>query len=383
MTHRMLLLAGLCEGESVIENVELSDDVAATVGCLRAIGADVTNPTKTSVKVRGVDIKSIRPSSVFDCRECGSTLRFFIPVCMVSGAPAELTGSPRLLQRPLGAYEKIAREQNIGFSVNEKSVNFKGPLHGGTFELPGDVSSQFVSGLLFVLPLLEDKSVIRLTGKVESRPYIDMTLDAIKRFGGEARWISDRELLIPGRQTYHPVNALIEGDWSNAAPFFAMQYYGWDVDVKGLDTDSKQGDRVITDHLLNLSSKNEPVDLSDAPDLGPVEFAFAALKYGGRFTGVRRLRFKESDRVAAMADELRKFGCSMSCSVNDVRIGECDIRTPDCVLDGHNDHRIVMALSFLCCFTGGAIDGAEAVNKSFPGFFKELEKLKVRITYEA
>lgn len=381
MTHRLLILAALSDGVSEIGNLAFSEDVKATIRCLSAIGVSVETISEDSVRITGVG-KSIRPQTLLDCGESGSTLRFMIPVCMMSEGEAQLTGSARLLQRPLSVFSELANRQGIRFTKDNEKLTVGNGLQADCFTLPGNISSQFVSGLLFVLPLLNGDSRILLTGNIESRSYIDMTLYAIRLFGGKAQWVGERELYIPGNQRYLPVNTEIEGDWSNAAFFYAMQYAGFDVQVEGLRDDSPQGDRVCLEHFKNLSSRNEPVDLSDCPDLGPVEFVFAVLKYGGCFFGIKRLRLKESDRVQAMAEELRKIGYSMLCSDNEVRIGVCRLRKPDSAFSGHNDHRIVMALAVLCCFTGGVIDGAESVNKSFPDFFQKLEDLKVKIRYE-
>lgn len=372
MAHRILICAGLAKGESRIANVAPSEDVLATLDCLNALGAVVSLDGR-NVTVRGTDIFSVSDDTVLRCRECGSTLRFLIPLCLLSGQNVVLKGSETLLRRPLSVYETLCVEQGLLFSRGSNALRLCGPLQSGRYAMDGGVSSQFVSGLLFALPLLAKDSTLRLLPPVESRPYIDMTLSAMGRFGVMADWRDEQTLFIPGGQRYHPQNVTAEGDWSNAAFFLAMG-----IPVEGLDPDSLQGDRRCVSLMERLQKECSEVDLSDCPDLGPVLFAFAAAHHGGRFTGTRRLRDKESDRIAAMAAELNKFGIALSAEENTVTVG-AGLRRPAETLDGHGDHRIVMALATLCVRTGGTIRGAEAVKKSFPDFFDRLRALQIEV----
>ena len=371
MAHRKLICAGLAAGESVIRGVAPSQDVLATLDCLRALGAECRYQGDT-VTVRGTDPFSAPDHAVLPCRECGSTLRFFVPLALLGGGDAVLTGSETLLRRPLGVYADLCRERGLRFEQSAAALSVRGPLPAGTFVLPGDVSSQFVSGLLFALPLLPGDSAIRLLPPVESRPYIDMTLSALRAFGVRAGWLDETTLSVPGGQRYQPRELAVEGDWSNAAFFLALG-----VPVTGLDADSLQGDRICVEYFKALDAGCAELDISDCPDLGPVLFAYAAARHGGRFTGIRRLRIKESDRAAAMAEELEKFGVLVALGENVAAVGT-GLRAPERLLDGHNDHRIVMALSVLCARTGGTICGAEAVDKSFPDFFDRLNAIGVR-----
>ena len=372
MAHRMLICAGLAKGESRIANVTPSEDILATLDCLNALGA-VCKVNGNHVTVCGTDVFSVPNGAVLLCRECGSTLRFLIPLCLLGGQAVTLRGSETLLRRPLSVYETLCTEQGLLFSRSSDALRLRGPLQSGSYAIDGGVSSQFVSGLLFALPLLPRDSTLRLLPPVESRPYIDMTLSAMRRFGVTATWRDEQTLYIPGGQRYHPQNATVEGDWSNAAFFLAMG-----IPVEGLDPDSLQGDRRCVSLMERLQKECSEVDLSDCPDLGPVLFAFAAAHYGGRFTGTRRLRDKESDRIAAMAAELNKFGIALSAEENTVTVG-AGLRRPAETLDGHGDHRIVMALATLCVRTGGTIRGAEAVKKSFPDFFDRLRALQIEV----
>lgn len=370
VAHRLLLCAGLAAGKSVIRGVAPSEDVLATTDCLRALGAHC-EPDGDAAAVDGT--KLLTRTETLCCRESGSTLRFFAPLCLLDGRERTLTGSARLFERPLGVYEDICRARGLLFEKNDRSLRLAGRLTPGEYELPGDVSSQFVSGLLFALPRLAGESVIRLRPPVESRAYIDMTTDALRAFGADTRWRDETTIVVPGNQRLFPRDLTVEGDWSNAAFFLALG-----ADVTGLRAESLQGDRVCAAHLAALRAGAAAIDLSGCPDLGPVLFAFAAAHHGGTFTGTRRLRIKESDRVETMRQELAKFGVSVTAEDDCVTVG-CGVQTPTQPLCGHNDHRVVMALAVLCTMTGGTIEGADAVRKSFPDFFAKLKELSIEV----
>ena len=255
----------------------------------------------------------------------------------------------------------------------------QGSLKGGTFPIPGDISSQFITGLLFALPLADRDSVIQITTPLESKSYISLTRQALRAFGVSAQWQDSRTLLIPGGQHYHAADMTVEGDYSGAAFYAAMNALGSDITVTGLSPDSLQGDRVYKQHFESLCAGCPEIDISDCPDLGPVLFAVAAAKNGAVFTGTRRLRLKESDRAAAMARELAAFGTRVTVEENSVTVMPEGFHPPERVLCGHNDHRIVMSLAVLLTLTGGEIDGAQAVRKSFPDFFEKLQMLGIDV----
>ena len=380
MAHRLLICAGLSAGESVVRHLAFSEDVKATIDCLRALGAEIRLDGSTAY-VTGTDARrTLGASAVLPCRECGSTLRFFTPLCMLSGEERILRGSDYLMTRPMGVYEEIARDQGITFDKATDSITVCGTLKSGVYEVAGNISSQFISGLLFALPLLDGDSEIRLLPPVESKPYIDMTLSALRDFGV----VIDEDgttYRIRGGQQYCPQDVPVEGDYSNAAFFEALNYAGADVTVEGLRADTLQGDSVYKILYQKIKSGESPIDIADCPDLGPVLFAVAALCGGCRFTGTRRLRIKESDRADAMRQELGKFGVTVEVGENEVVVCDDALRAPDAICSGHGDHRIVMALAVLMTKTGGVIDGAEAVKKSFPDFFDKLRDLGVELTY--
>ncbi len=378
MAHRLLICAGLASGESTVRGIAESEDIKATLDCLCALGARYTE-TGGNVTVTGTDRPELGAGSVLHCRESGSTMRFFVPLALLGGKNAVLDGSRTLLTRPLGVYRDICREKGLLFSQDENSVVVKGPLPAGEYTVPGNISSQFISGLLFALPLADGDSVIKILPPAESSPYIALTVRALTLFGIDVRHPDANTLIIKGGSKYRPADVAVEGDWSNSAFFAALNTFGGSVKITGLDENSLQGDKIYTKHFESLSKGAPVIHIGDCPDLAPILFAAAAAKYGGVFTGTRRLRMKESDRAECMAAELRKFGTAVTVHEDSVVIYPKELHAPAEHLDGHNDHRIVMALSVLSTLTGGIIDGAEAVKKSFPDFFEKLEKTGVGV----
>lgn len=371
MGHRMLICAGLASGESVVRGISESEDMKATLDLLSAMGATYRKEGDT-VYIRGTDPRSAHPDTPLNCRECGSTLRFFIPLCLLTDTPVTLTGSGRLMERPLGVYEKLCAEQGLMWQPphgGNATLTVCGRLHGGDITLRGDVSSQFITGLLLALPLCAEDSVLHVLPPLESRPYIDMTLAALDIFGIKAEWLDHLTLRIPGGQSYTPANATVEGDYSNAAFFDALPLLGHDVKVVGLDPHSLQGDKAYVDFYAQLRRDSPTLDISHCPDLGPILMALGAALGGVTLTGTKRLRIKESDRGAVMARELAKFGVSVDVGEDMITVSSQGFGKPREALFGHNDHRIVMALCTLLTVTGGVIDGAEAVRKSLPDYF--------------
>ena len=376
MAHRLLIGGGLADGESVITNVALSEDICATLDCLAALGARWGYDGGT-VRIEGTGGKARTPAPPLHCRECGSTLRFFIPLALLSDCDTELGGAPRLLARPLGPYGEIAREKGLLFENTGRKIRVRGPLSSGDFRIPGNISSQFVSGLLFDLPLLKEESRIFLTGGVESRSYIDLTLRALASFGVKAFWEEETTLRVPGNQSYRPARLSVEGDYSNAAFFDALNLLGDRVKIDGLLPDSGQGDRVYAAYFERIAAGSPTLSVADCPDLAPILMALAAAFHGLTLTGTERLKIKESDRGEAMAEELKKCGVRTILGDNSIRVLPGGLHAPEEELNGHNDHRIVMALSVLLTRLGGVIAGAEAVAKSLPDFFPRLRALGI------
>lgn len=378
MAHRLLICAGLCEGESVIENVAYSQDILATLDCLEVLGARVKKDGAT-VYIKGADTANFG-GGYFPCRESGSTMRFLIPVAMLSKEKSVFTGYGRLPERPLEVYEKLASEKELLFYRSADGINVSGVLEGGEFSLRGDVSSQFVSGLLFALPLAKGNSRIILTGKTESTAYIDMTIDALSEFGVEIKKINDNELYVKGLQKYKSGHFTVEGDCSNAAFLDAFAVLGAELEAYGLSENTLQGDSIYKHYFQLLKSGSPVLDVSGCPDLAPVLMTLAAALNGATLTGTRRLKMKESDRAQAMKQELSRFGAVIEVQENSVRVFKSTLHAPDERLCGHNDHRVVMSLAVLCSLYGGVIEGAEAVKKSYPDFFEATKKLGLEVT---
>ena len=372
MAHRLLICAGLAEGKSLIKGISTSEDILATRDCLEELGASITGDGDAWT-VQGVDAKKSSPI-LFRCRESGSTLRFFIPIASLCGREVRFEGSERLMSRPLSVYEGIFKSRGLLFDADGKRVTIQGPLTPGTYEMDGSVSSQFVSGLLFALSLLEGDSAIKLIPPVESRPYIDMTIASLKEFGVEASWQGENVIAIPGNQKYTACDATVEGDWSNAAFLIAMG-----AKVEGLNEDSLQGDKICVEYFKELDKGCAELDISDCPDLGPVLMAYAALRHGCVLHGAERLKIKESDRGEAMKAELAKFGVQVDIDGGDITVGS-GIHAPTEQISSHNDHRIAMAMTIPCLKTGGVITGAEAVAKSYPDFFEVLSKISKNLS---
>lgn len=377
MGHRLLICAGLSEGESKIKNVLFSEDILATVDCLKAMGAEIQTDGD-AVTVTGT-LPSKAAGGVYNCRESGSTLRFFIPLSMLCEGESLFTGYGRLMERPMSVYEDISREKNIAYSKTAEGIKVGGGLSSGKFTVPGNISSQFVSGLLFALPLCEGDSEIELTGTVESKSYIDMTLEAMSLFGVTAFWKNETTLYIEGNQQYKSRDLNVEGDYSNAAFFDAFNLVGGDVTVGGLKENSLQGDKVYKEYFSLLRQGTPTLDIKNCPDLAPILMTLAAANNGCKLINTARLKIKESDRGAVMAKELSKFGAYIKVSDNEIIVDKAKLYTPKDDLYCHNDHRVVMSLSVLASVYGGRIKGAEAVKKSFPDFFSEVKALGMEV----
>lgn len=383
MAHRALICGALSQ-KSVIKGVAFSEDIKATIGCLEALGADVLVDGST-VTIGGLIGNNKKVKKSLFCNESGSTLRFMFPLCLLKDEFVELSGSKRLFERSLSVYEDICKTQGVNFTQSSNKVALKGKLKSGNYEVRGDISSQFISGLLFALPLLEGDSTIKIVGKFESASYVGLTLKMLGEFGIRIKRLDMNTFVVYGNQSYSNKEITVEGDYSNAAFFDALNLFGGNVLVNGLDDDSLQGDRVYKDYfkILKSSAKKE-IDLTDCPDLAPILFSIAAANGGGKFIGTERLRIKESDRAAVMAEELLKFGINVKIGNNTVTVEKGELKQPTAVLNGHNDHRIVMALSVLLTSTGGKISGGEAVKKSLPDFFDLLSSLGIEVVkYES
>ncbi len=377
--HRLIISAALAGGGARVRSLSYSEDILATLDCARVcFGAEFTKEGNDIVFTSS-DI-GIAASDALPCRESGSTMRFFIPLCLVKESKSTLTGYGRLLSRPQDIYRDMCAERGLYFEQNEKEITVRGSLKSGTFTLKGNVSSQFITGLLFALPLLDGDSEIKIIPPLESKSYIDITIEALAKFGITAVWRDEYTLFVRGNQKYIPADTVVEGDFSNAAFLSTLSYIGGDVRVTGLPERSAQGDAVYIDFFKTLEKGAATLDISDCPDLAPILMSFAAAFHGVTLTGTRRLKIKESDRGAVMAEELSKFGIKVDNGEDTIVVHKGVLGTPREELYSHNDHRIAMALSVLATLTGGTLDGAEVVKKSYPDFFDNIKKLGIEVT---
>ena len=375
MAHRYLIGAALSEKVSTVSGVDYSEDILASIDCLRALGADVSTDGDT-VTIDPKDfLQTEKP--VLNCRESGSTLRFFIPLALCLGRTVVLRGSQRLLERPLDIYEELCRDKGFLFQKEADSLTVCGNLKSGNYTIRGNISSQFITGLIFALVYRNEEASIQIMPPVESRSYIHLTISALKSFGANVDFCDDTIRI--GKAKLQAYNGRIEGDYSNAAFLDVFNHLGSDITVTNLKADSLQGDRAYKTYFKQLSSGAPVIDISDCPDLGPVLIALAALKNGAIFTGTDRLKGKESDRGTAMHQEMQKLGGGLVFGDNTITVPKQKLQYKGTVLNGHNDHRIVMAMSVILSQIGGTIDGVQAVRKSYPGFFDDIKYLGAEV----
>ena len=400
MAHRAVLCAALAEGRSRITNLEFSKDISATLSAAGQLCAAVDTGADEAV-VEGLG-HFLPLSAPVDCCESGSTLRFLIPIASLTGQPVTFAGRGRLMERPQSVYETLYRQQNLRFERSAAGLTVEGALSPGDYRLAGDVSSQFISGLLFALPLLPGDSTLHLIPPVESRSYIDMTRAVQAAFGVHSRWLDATTLAVPGGQQYRPCGYTVEGDYSQAAFPAVLGAVCGGVTITGLASDTLQGDAVILDILRRCGAvftrtgdrvtfekaplRGVDIDLADCPDLGPVLMVLGLLCKGTTvIRNAGRLRLKESDRIAAMEAELRAVGGIVESEGGTITVQGCADRLhyPAAPLCGHNDHRVVMSLAVLALATGLSltVDGAEAVQKSWPNFFEAIRPLGAEVEY--
>jgi 3-phosphoshikimate 1-carboxyvinyltransferase len=388
--HRAIICAALARGQSIISPFVPSDDMIATIGAVSALGATVTH-LENAVLVDGTNtFRNIK--SNIDCLESGSTLRFLIPVATLSGKAVTFTGRGRLPQRPIGPYLDCLPRAGVHCETGGGlPLKIDGKLTPGEFVLPGNVSSQFVTGLLLALPLLDGDSTIKLTTPLQSAGYVDMTIDVMRSFGVEITCRNDG-YFVKGNQNYTNCKYNVESDWSQAAFWLTAGALGGNIDCLGLNTRSKQGDRAVLDILRRFGAEitcGETVraragsfhgcniDASQIPDLVPPLAAAAALCKGRTvISGARRLKIKESDRLRSISEGLNSLGAH-TVVTDDGLIIDGVPRLSGGTADGCGDHRIVMMLAVAACRAQNnvVITGCESINKSYPEFFEHYNSL--------
>ena len=389
LAHRYILAAALAKGRSEIFPMLKNDDVIATIGAAESLGIAKFEWEGNKLLVFGGQEGH---DSTILCNESGSTLRFIIPIVAALGLKGEFRGKGRLLERPMGPYKDIFTRQKLKYSHESECIRVEGQLSATHYELPGDISSQFITGLLFALPILPEASTIGLTSVLESKGYVDMTLGVIKKFGVSAHWKSDFELFIPGGQSYAPSIINVDGDWAHAAFFLvAGALGGGNIKLTGLSKHKTQDSEImaiLTRMGANIGWEEDTlcvkggelkgieIDGGDIPDLIPILAVAASLAKGPSvFRRLARLRYKESNRLDGLADQLRSIGAKALVVGDDLHITGGHLRGGGASSLG--DHRIAMSLAVAgtCCEGTLTLRGAESVAKSAPNFWREFASL--------
>ena len=386
-SHRVMIAAALAGGVSELSNISSSKDIEATAAAMTAFGANILCDDGVYT-VMG--IKDPAKKAVVDCGESGSTLRFIIPVAAALGCECEFHGSGKLPERPITPYIRELGKHGVTITREEGVMPFSmsGKLTGGEYELEGNISSQFITGLLFALPLCRENSVIRLTSRLESKPYVDMTLDALKLFGVDVEESADENgfpiYTIKGGQKYQSAKCTVEGDYSQAAFFFAANALGSEVEIDNLNENSVQGDKKILEIIekmgynkINGRLSAFTADVSDIPDLVPILTVLGCFTDGtSRIVGAERLKIKECDRLAAISEAMNNIGGKVRVCGDSLEIEPAE-KFRGGKIEGCNDHRIVMASAIASTMAEGEIiiTDAEAVQKSYPNFWNDFRSL--------
>ena len=377
--HRLIMGNALSGGSSTLTAVSNSQDITATLRCMEALGASAQWTSPDTVQLTGCSGHTAPKGQVLDCGESGSTLRFLIPIALALTGDVTFRGHGRLMQRPQTPYFDLFQEKGIAYRLEGDLLTVRGTLTAGTYRLPGDVSSQFITGLLYTLPLLEGDSDIQLTTPLESESYVSLTLDALRHFGIEIvptlqGWH------IPGGQVYTPYSGPVEPDYSQSGFFYAAQGIGNPLTVTGMNPQSVQGDRVVVEYMKQLSGTGMvELDVRDCPDLVPPLALRAALRDGQttKISGAARLRLKESDRLASVTAVLTALGAQIAEHPDSLTIHGVSALEGGVTVDSWNDHRIAMmaAMAATVCRRPIVLTGAESVRKSYPGFWDDYCRL--------
>lgn len=366
--HRVLICAAFSNSPTSIICTTTNKDIQATVSCLEALGALIV---RTEDGYHVTPVKSLPQTAHLDCAESGSTLRFMLPIVCALGIETTIHMSGRLPYRPLSPlWEELERNGCLLTRPSEQTIHTKGKLRAGDYTISGNVSSQYISGLLFALSMVDGESQIHIIGNLESKPYVEMTQHVLKNFA-----VDTENYHVHGCVPYHsPGNVSIEGDWSNAAFFLAANELGNCVEIFNLNPQSSQGDRAITS-IFSISDTSPTISASDIPDLIPILAVYFAAKDGATFTNIFRLRLKESDRVATIISLLKNLGINAHADDNTLWVSAGKFKGG--VIDAVNDHRIAMAAAIASTVAEAPITilGAECVSKSYPSFWQEFRRL--------
>lgn len=399
LSHRAIIAASLAQGKSTITNVLFSKDIIATINAMRACGADITQG-KDYVVINGSNV--IRKEAIIDANESGSTIRFMIPIALVCDEKITFTGKNNLVKRPLDTFLEIFDKQGIKYQKGDDylPMTVEGGLKPGTFDIRGDISSQFITGLLYALPMLKADSVINITTNLESKGYIDLTLDMLSKFGIEIENQDYKKFIVKGNQKFKPCDYQVEGDYSQSAFFLLANMFGSDIKLLAMNKNSYQGDKKIladvadfgaditfNDEYLQAKAsviKAATIDFAQSPDLGPALTVLASVAEGtSNFINAARLRIKECDRITCVKDELVKLGADID-ELEDGMIIRGVKKLSGGVVDSHNDHRLAMAFSMISLIADEPITiiNAGSVSKSFPNYWEVFESLGGKVEYE-
>jgi len=379
LAHRLILCAALAEGESRIRSLSFSQDILATLRCCVALGAEWERDGENAIRMRGIggtDWPGGYP--LMDCGESASTLRFLIPITLAVAGGGIFTGHGRLMRRPQTPYFDLFEEKNIHYSLTGDYLRIDGKLTGGIYRLPGNVSSQFFTGLLYALAMVEGESRLIPTTRLESSDYVSMTLDALEQSGVHA--IAQDDGFSVSGQRFHPLDCEVENDWSQAGFWLAAQGLGSDLELCGMNEASRQGDRCVADFMRALSASGDvELDVTQCPDLVPPLAARAAVRQGRcRIGGAGRLRAKESDRLSTVTAALNAMGARVTEEIDALTVEGVDTLHGRCTIDCAGDHRIAMmaAVAATRCVGGDVrLHGADCVKKSYPDFWEVYRRL--------
>lgn len=401
LAHRAIICASLAKGISRIDNIEYSQDIKATIKAMEALGSKIKQ-YKNYLIIDGSQTFSknnVRMGVEIDCEESGSTLRFMVPISIVEENKVHFVGQGNLGKRPLDTFYEIFERQNIGYlyKKNELDLHVIGTLKPDIYRIPGNISSQFITGLLFALPLLSGDSIIEITSHLESKGYIDLTLQMLSQYGIDIINHEYKQFIIRGRQSYQAHDYRVEADFSQAAFYLVAGALGNDVTLTDLNLDSLQGDKAVLDFLkaMGASVEENPdgikvtantlhsttIDASQCPDVIPVlTLALALAKGKGQVINAARLRIKECDRLAATVRELNQLGGKLEEEEASMQVYGVDYLNGGQV-SSHNDHRMAMMLAIASTVACApiVIDNKECVKKSYPSFWEDFKKLGGKI----
>ncbi|MFL2132785.1 3-phosphoshikimate 1-carboxyvinyltransferase [Desemzia sp. FAM 24101] len=385
MAHRAVICASLASGRSTIKNIQLSDDIIATIEGMRSFGAVISYDHQT-LTIDGAGFGTASQSRTIDCNESGSTLRFLIPLATLFAGETHFVGKGQLGKRPLEPYQELFANQSLPYHLADSKnlhLSVKGPLTPGIYEMRGDISSQFITGMLLTLPLLYGDSVLKITTHLESKGYIDLTLSVLRSFGIVVKQDENgQEFRIKGNQAYTARQYEVEGDYSQAAFWLSANALGNTLSVTGLDSSSLQGDRAIIDVLNTLSTGSDEsehiIDGAQIPDIIPVVALVASLSKGKTtITNLERLRIKESDRLVATQKELAALGARIEIIEDSLLIEGVSQLAGGQDVWSHKDHRMAMmlAIASTVCLDPIHVKDSDCVKKSYPDFWEIFQQL--------